>query len=220
MTRTGFQRIKDFLAFPLRALALHHDDAWGLSSLASERYDAVAGHVRGYCLDVGCGPHNRFVTRHLEGHGRGVDTFTYEGLTADDILDDPTSFPFEDCSFATVTFIACLNHVPASLRDAELAEAYRVLEPGGNIVVTMGNPLAEILVHKLVAFYDRRLGTRLDVDGVRGMQEGEQYYLRDREIVSRLARAGFQRITKRYLFTQWALNHLFVGWKTGEVSDQ
>lgn len=220
MKRTGIGQAIDFLTFPLRALLLHHEDAWGLSSMASERFNSVARHVRGHCLDVGCGPRNRFVTAHLEGRGEGVDTFAYEGLGEASILADPSTFPFGDASFATVTFIACINHIPAPLRDAELAEAFRVLEPGGNIVVTMGNPLAEILVHKLVAFYDRRLGTRLDVDGERGMAEGEEYYLHDREIVERLTRAGFERIAKRHILTQWGLNHLFVGWKTAEVSDQ
>jgi hypothetical protein len=62
MLRTRSQHVKDFLTFPLRAFTLFHDDRWGLSSLASERFDYVAAEVRGRSLDVGCGYGNRFIT--------------------------------------------------------------------------------------------------------------------------------------------------------------
>ena len=151
--------------------------------------------------------------RWCGGNGAGVDVFPYAGLEAGQLLADPTRFPFADGSFETVTFIANLNHVPESLRDAELAEAHRCLAPRGRIVVTMGNPLAEILVHRLVALYDRVFGTRLDVDSERGMDEEEAFYLLDGEIVARLTRAGFREIRKKRFWTQWGLNHLLTGTK-------
>ena len=194
-------------------MTLFHNDKWGLSSQASERFDYVAREVRGYCLDVGCGYHNRFVTEWLSGNGKGIDVFPYEGLGKEDIVTDMTHFPFEDASFDSITFIANLNHVPRSLRDRELAEAHRCLKPNGNIVVTMGNPLAEIAVHKVVATYDKWLGTHVDMDTERGMEEGEEYYLLDSEIVSRLRAAGFGKMVKKVFWTQWCLNHLWVGWK-------
>ena len=43
--------------------------------------------------------------------------------------------------------------------------------------------------------------------------EEEDYFLTNSEIIERLKRAGFTDIKKRYLGTQWGLNHLFVGWK-------
>ncbi len=112
-----------------------------------------------------------------------------------------------------MTFIANINHIPKPLRDIELAEAYRCLRQRGNIIVTMGNPLAEILVHRLVWVYDKLLGTELDMDSERGMHEDEQYYLLDSEIRERLSRAGFTEIRKKYFKTQWFLNHMFIGWK-------
>ena len=99
------------------------------------------------------------------------------------------------------------------MRDIELAEAYRCLRPRGKIIVTMGNPLAEILVHKIVWFYDRCFGTHVDVDGERGMKEEEEYYLVDSEIIARLHKAGFKNIRKRYFFPQWCLNHMFIAEK-------
>jgi SAM-dependent methyltransferase len=207
-------RVADFLSFPLRALCLFRHDKWGLSSQASERYEYVAREVKGYCLDVGCGYHNRFVTEWLDGFGKGIDVYEYEGLKDEQIVADISHFPFDDESFDSVTFIANLNHVPRSLRDKELSEAYRCLRHGGNIVVTMGNPVAEIAVHKVVAFYDNFFGTHVDMDSERGMEEEESYYLLDREIVARLRRAGFTNLKKKYFWTQWCLNHLWVGWKS------
>ena len=148
------------------------------------------------------------------GGGQGIDVYAYEGLTKEQIVEDMSHFPFADATFDTVTFIANLNHVPRESRDAELGEAFRCLRSGGNIVVTMGNPVAEILVHKLVWCYDRLLGTRLDVDSERGMLEGEEYYLLDTEIRARLAAAGFVNVRKKYFLAQWCLNHLLTGEKT------
>lgn len=213
MRRTKRKKITDFLTFPLRALTLFEKDKWGLSSLASERFDYVAHFVKGYCLDVGCGRNNRFIQDYLNGQGKGIDVYPYEGLSSENIVEDITSFPFDNETFDSVTFIANLNHVPQSKRDVELAEAYRCLKPRGNMIVTMGHPLAEILVHKVVWLYDKILGTNFDMDSERGMHEEEQYYLTDREIISRLKNAGFRNITKKYFWTQWGLNHLFVGWK-------
>ena len=213
MLRNGFQKVKDFATFPLRAITLFYEDRWGLSSLATERFDYVRREVRGYCLDVGCGPNNRFINSYMDGNGKGIDVFPYDGLTEENIVTDMLHLPFEDSSFDSVTFIANLNHVPRSLRDGELAEAYRCLRPGGNIVVTMGSPIAEILVHKVVGAYDRLFGTRYDVDTERGMSEEEEYFLTSAEIVERLARAGFKKITHKKFLSQWGLNGMFIGWK-------
>ncbi len=210
-SRSNLQKTLDLITFPFRALTLFEDDRFGLSSLATERFDYVAGQVKGYCLDVGCGRHNRFIREFCNNIGKGIDVYKYEGLTDENIVEDITSFPFADHSFQTVTFIANINHIPRSYRDLELKEAHRVCKPGGNIIVTMGNPLAEILVHQVVRIYDRLFNTNYDVDGERGMEEEEDYYLTDREIVSRLEMAGFRKIKKIYFKTQWFLNAMFIG---------
>jgi SAM-dependent methyltransferase len=213
--RSRGQKAKDFVTFPLRAVTLFDDPRWGLSDLAAERFDYVSGEVTGYCLDVGCGRRNRLINEYLDGNGKGVDVFRYEGLEDDQILEDPAHFPFEDSSFDSITFIANINHVPEPLRDVELAEACRCLRPRGTIVMTMGNPLAELLVHRVVAWHDRLFGTKHDMDSERGMIEGEEYFLRDAEIRQRLLRAGFAGIRKKRFATQWGLNHLFVATKPG-----
>ena len=214
MRRTRAQKIKDFLTFPLRAFTLFHEDRWGLSSLASERFDYVASEVTGRCLDIGCGYGNRFVTEYLKGNGVGIDVFPYEGIAKENIVEDLTRLPFPDASFDSVTFIANLNHAPEPQRDAELAESFRVLRAGGNIVVTMGLPIVEVIVHKVVWFYDRFFKTKVDMDSERGMEEGEDYFLTDAEIRERLARAGFRKIVRKPFWTQWGLNRMYIGWKT------
>jgi len=211
--RTVVQKFKDFISFPLRAITLHDRDRWGLTSLSSERFDYVAREVIGYCLDVGCGKNNRFINEFCGGRGKGIDVYSYEGLLDENIVSDMSRFPFRDASFDSVTFIANLNHVPRSLRDIELKEAFRCLRPGGNIIITMGNPLAEILVHKVVHWHDKLFGTNYDMDAERGMDTEEEYYLKDSEIIERLSLAGFDNISKKYFFTQWGLNHLFAAWR-------
>ena len=211
--RSNAQRALDFVTFPFRALALIENDRWGLSSLATERYDYCSREVIGFCLDVGCGKNNRFVTEFLNGNGVGIDSYPYEGLTDEHLVDDLTTFQFEDETFDSISFIANLSHIPESKRDQEFGEAYRVLKPNGNIIATMGNPLAEFLTHKVVWFYDKVFKTKFDMDNIRGMSEEESYFLLDPEIYERFTRAGFKRIRKKFFLTQWGLNHLFIGWK-------
>ncbi|MBM3935006.1 MAG: class I SAM-dependent methyltransferase [SAR202 cluster bacterium] len=212
MARGIIKKAVDTVTFPGRALLLINDDGVGLSSLRTERFDYVARNVQGYCLDVGCGEHNLFVTRWLSGNGKGIDVFPYDGLTAENIVEDMSRFPFPDGTFKTATFIANINHIPEPMRDVELAEAYRCLAPGGNVVVTMGNPVAEVLVHKYIFLQSKVLGAKFE-DTERGMHEDEEFYLKDSEIKARLAKAGFTGIKKKRFMTQWGLNHLFLGWK-------
>ncbi len=208
--RSKKQQIIDFVTFPLRAVTLFYDDKWGLSCQATERYDYASREVRGYCLDLGCGPHNRFIKSFCNNNGIGIDVYKYEGLADENIQKDMTKLPFRGETFQTVTFLANINHIPKNQRDQELSEAYRVLKHGGNVVITMGNPFAETVVHKVIALHDRLFHTSQDVDSERGMEEGEEYFLRDSEILGRLKKAGFTDIKKRFFTTQWGLNHMFV----------
>ena len=213
MKRTKIQEIIDFITFPIRAISLFEKDKWGLSSLATERFDYASREVKGYCLDVGCGRKNRFIVEFLNNNGKGIDIFPYEGLTQENIVEDITNFPFKNESFNTITFIGNINHIPKSMRDIELAEAYRCVKKSGNVIITMGHPLTEILVHKLVYLYDKILQTNFDMDTERGMHKEESYFLTDEEIKGRLIKAGFKKIKKKYFITQWGFNHLFIGWK-------
>lgn len=207
------QKIKDFLTFPLRAITLFEENKWGLTSLKDERYDYAAKEVSGNCLDIGCGRENSFIKKYLKGNGIGIDVFKYEGLGDENIVPNMTKLPFQNETFDSVAFIANLNHAPKGDRDKELSEAYRCLKRGGNIVVTMPCPLAGILVHKVVHYYDEIFGTNNDVDTERGMHKDEDFYLTDSEIIERLKKAKFAEIKKKYFWTQWGLNHMFTAVK-------
>ncbi len=139
--------------------------------------------------------------------------YPYEGLTKENLVKDITRFPFQNGTFDSVTFIANINHIPQSKRDFELAEAYRCLKKGGNIVVTMGSAVSELISHALVWFYDRLFKTHYDMDNQRGMNPEEAYYLKSREIKQRLAHAGFINIQRKAFLTQWGLNAMYIGWK-------
>lgn len=211
--RSRVQKWKDFITAPLRAITLFEEDKWGLSSLRTERFDYVAQEVKGNCLDVGCGRNNVFIKNVLGGKGKGIDVYLFAGLTKKNIVEDMRHFPFASSTFDSITFIANINHIPKSMRHAEFKEAYRCLKPNGNIIVTMGNPLAEIFAHKVVHLYDILFHTNYDSDSERGMHLEEVYFLKDKEILQILNKAGFKHINKKPFLTQWGLNHLFVGWK-------
>lgn len=212
--RTIIDELVDFITFPIRALTLFENDKLGLSSLQSERYYYVAKEVVGNnCLDIGCGRYNRFVKEFIEGNGIGVDVYKYEGLSSKNLVKDMSNLKFANDTFGTVTLIACINHIPEDDRILELKEFYRVLSVGGKIIVTMGNPIAEVLVHKLVWLYDKLLKTNFDADNIRGMKVGEKYYLTDSEIKKLLKDVGFKNVKKKYFVTQWGLNHMFIAEK-------
>ena len=60
------------------------------------------------------------------------------------------------------------------------------MEP--TLVLTMGNPPAEIATDKLVWLYDVAFGTNFDMDLERGMESDEEYSVTDPEILDRMAR--------------------------------
>jgi SAM-dependent methyltransferase len=211
--RSSLQKVKDFLFFPIRGLMLFENDRWGLSSTARDRFDYVRNEVEGYCLDVGCGKYNRFINEYMDGKGVGIDVYKYEGLSGKNIVKDITVFPFKENTFDAITFIANIGHVPISKRDKELSEAYRCLKKGGKIVITSGNPIVEMAVHKWVELYDKIFKTKYDVDNERGMEKEESYYVLDQELIERLRKVGFVGIKKKMFWTEWGLNHLLVGYK-------
>src|SRR3989344_4704724 len=97
--RSKIQKFKDFIALPLRAVALFEENKWGLTSTQAERFEYAAKEVQGRCLDIGCGKYNLFIEKYLNGNGVGMDVFHYEGLTQANIMEDPTKFPFANGSF-------------------------------------------------------------------------------------------------------------------------
>lgn len=120
-------------------------------------------------LDVGCG--EGVLVRRLAAAGArvvGVDPspVALERARRAESSDTSTRFvegtaealPFPDRSFDVVVFLNSLHHVPLESMDAALAEAARVLRPGGTLYVQ--EPLAEGAFFELMTPVEDETGVR------------------------------------------------------------
>lgn len=92
-------------------------------------------------LDVGCGPGGNMLALGRFGDVTGLDiapeaialakAYGYREL----VLGDAARLPFPDVSFDLVAALDALEHVPSDT--AALAEAHRVLAPGGSLLLTV-----------------------------------------------------------------------------------
>lgn len=161
------------------------------------RCGVVLRMVRGKLLDVGCGT-NELVREYRAAGGNGVGVDVYPWPNVDMIVDDTSVIPSPDHSFDTITFVACVNHIPN--RSAVLREARRLLAPGGRIVVTNLTPGLSRIWHRW-AFWD-------EDQHERGMKPGEVYGFTRDELIALFTGAGF-RLIERWHFS-WNLNSLYV----------
>ncbi len=131
------------LAFPLLSLLSRERSArLGLVPIDDERVIVALTHAKGRVLDIGCGANN-FVCSY--GNGVGVDVVRWEGCDVQ--IGDAAQLPFRDGSFDTVSYLACLNHIPN--RETSVHDAFRVVRPGGRILVTMITPTLGRFIHWL-----------------------------------------------------------------------
>ena len=99
-------------------------------------------------LDVGCGASR--LLRDLAAMGAactGVDPFMPPRVWQDEgagrwriLQTGGESLPLADASFEAVLFVYSLHHVPAAVLPNALAEARRVLAPGGRLYVAEPHP--------------------------------------------------------------------------------
>ncbi|MFB3908250.1 MAG: class I SAM-dependent methyltransferase [Candidatus Eisenbacteria bacterium] len=142
--------------------------------LARRRRREVLGQVRGRLLDIGCGD-NRLVRSY--GNGLGVDILQWGDV--DLVVPDTNKIPLENESFDSVSFVACLNHIPN--REAVLDEAHRLLRPGGRLIATMLSPGISRLWHRIIAPWDPdQHGRELDAGEVWGISNDEMRRLLER----------------------------------------
>lgn len=129
---------------------------------------AIAGTVTGLTVvDIGCGEGE--VARAFAAYGAkvtGFDPFIddtpwiEQGLGAYRLARSAAdSLPLEDASADLAVFVFSLHHVPARQLAGALAEARRILRPGGRLLVA--EPLAEGPNHYVMEPYHDETAVRL-----------------------------------------------------------
>lgn len=111
--------------------------------------------------------------------------------------------PFENDSFDTVSFVACLIHIPN--REEALREAWRVLKPNGLLLATMISPLISQFWHRLIGKDDPDQHERGQ------LELGEVWGITSQDMARLISTAGFQMVNrKRFIF---GLNNLYMARK-------
>ncbi len=197
------QAAYDFVGAPLRMIVLpdHQSERLHLTSLRGERLAQVLPVLRGRVLDIGAGDNMLVNLYRKSGSSAGRDESV--GIDVVDwgsdcmIVPDCSRLPFPDASFDTVSFIACINHIPE--RAAALREAHRVLRPGGRLVLTMIGRVIGIVGHALWWYSE---------DKHREVAEGEVMGMDPAEIKGLLSNAGFDPPREQTFL--YGLNTLYV----------
>jgi len=185
----------DFLGIPFRLVLF--DQNWlpwfRWTTLEEERLNNVLPYIQGELLDIGAGTNNLV---KLYGQGVGVDIFDWRGGVM--VVEDTSNLPFKDKSFDTITFIACLNHIP--YRAKAISEAKRLLKNDGQLIVTMINPILGDIGHAIWWYgEDRHRG---------GMEEGEVGGLWKSDIVQMCEQVGLKlQLHKRFVY---GMNNLYI----------
>lgn len=197
--RSAIHYAANWLLFPLKMVIPQPVIAKvpGLTTNEDVRVTLVRHNVRGKLLDIGCGT-NRLVREYRSQGGEGVGVDVYNWGSVDLVVENTATLPFRDGEYDTITFIACLNHIPN--RKDVLLEAKRLLSPHGRLLVTNLTPLISRIWHAY-AFWD-------DDQHERGMKEGEVYGFTRAELDDLLGGAGFI-VAHRQRFS-WGLNELLI----------
>ena len=144
-------------------------------------------------LDVGCGTGEVTLpakTRAKDGKVYGIDPApemiavaqkkaAHKKLEIDFRVGVIESLPFPDATIDVVTSSLMMHHLPEELKVRGLAEVYRVLKPGGRLLIAdFMRPTGSFLNHLFIAFTRHR-----------GLKSGIE------DLQKLLNAAGFQQIT-------------------------
>jgi SAM-dependent methyltransferase len=211
-----WQSLWDLTGAPLRMVALPDvtSERLHLTSLRAERLGVVLPLIRGRLLDIGAGD-NMLVNLHREraigspGEAAakasvGVDVVDWGADCL--IVDNCRHLPVESNTFDTVSFVACLNHIPE--REEAMREAVRALRPGGRVIATMIGKLIGDIGHAIWWYSE---------DKHRSIAEGEVMGMDPGDVLQLMRSSGLADV-KRFGFV-YGLNHCFVGTKPGTVGD-
>lgn len=175
--------------------------------VASYRFRAAAPHVKSMSkvCDIGCGPGAPFLAS-LEGRiafGVGLDhrpVFWRRPSNLFVVCDITEGLPLGDGLFDHAVMLAVLEHLRAPR--PTLAEAFRVLAPGGSLILTYPHQIVDPLLALLRK--TRVIGAALE-------GESHQKRLPIPELLGLLRNIGFER-PKHYHF-ELRLNNLIIAYK-------
>ena len=146
--RTLFQKIKDFLFFPVRILFEHETvEKLGLTSFRSERFRACLPFVKGNVLDIGCGKGNEFI--RMIKKGIGLDFNPWPGV---DVVASAEQMPFDDKMFDTVTMMVSFRYIKN--REVAMREIKRVLKDDGLLLILENCPFVNRLRLVLIRWWN------------------------------------------------------------------
>ena len=198
------QHTWDFVGAPLRMAILpdHHNEKLHLTSLRAERMANVLPVLKGRVMDIGAGD-NMLLKLYQEKNLQNAAAQQSVGIDVEDwgggctIVANCKKLPFEDASFDTVSYIACINHIPE--RVEALAETMRVLKPDGQVVITMIGKVIGTIGHA-IWWYSEDKHRDVHHDELMGMDPAEIHAL--------LKNAGFTNIRESGFV--YGLNRLYV----------
>jgi SAM-dependent methyltransferase len=98
----------------------------------------------GRILDIGCGTYPYFLAHTAFAEKFAIDQLPLPQQTASELkiesftldLEVKPHLPFEDQFFESITLLAVVEHLDPSLMAILFKEVYRVLKPGGMVVLT------------------------------------------------------------------------------------
>lgn len=156
-------------------------------------------------LDVGCGTAATFL-REISPYvneAHGVDFKVHNGQIGTNVYTKQLTFsdrlPFEDNQFSTVTMLAVLEHI--SNEAGIIDEVYRVLRPGGKLVLTVPSVWAK----PVLEFLSYRLGIISEAE----IRDHKRYYTRARLRACLTNNGEFSVFFHRY-FQLWMNNFCVV----------
>lgn len=198
------QHVWDFLGAPLRMLLLpdHVNERLHLTSLRAERLARVLPELQGRVLDIGAGD-NMLLRLYAERNSTNAQATASIGLDVEDwgggctLVDNCKTLPFADASFDTVSYVACINHIPE--RAEALRETLRILRPGGRVVITMIGRFIGTIGHALWWYSE---------DKHRDVHHDELMGMDPQEIHTLLHQSGFTDIQEQGFV--YGLNRLYT----------